>query len=154
MRVYIKSTATFSRDASLENNIYDNRDEPYILDDSNPGPSQGSTVQLVVAAVGVGGTYVRAGLNGIGAKYLIIETDSAINILLNSSSADPTNKTPIPLVPLQVQVPAPTPGQLVPPQKAKMELSGTGLTAGLDIWIQNPAQVGASPANVTIVVAG
>lgn len=153
MRVYVRSTFTVG-DAALDVNVYDNRDNPYVLDDSNPGPAQGTVAQLTVLAVGPSGAYIRVGLNGITPKYVLIQTDSAINILINSSSADPTNKTPIPLVPLQVPVSAPTPGQLVPPQPAELVLSGTSLTPGLDLWIQNPAAVNSAPANVTVVVAG
>ncbi len=153
MRVFIKSTFTVG-DAGMDDNIYDNRDAPYEMDDSQPGPAQGTVAQLVVAAVGPTGAYIRVGLNGITPKHVMIITDGAINILINSTSADPTNQTPIPLVPIQAQVSAPTPAQLVPPQSAKLELAGTSLTPGRDLWIQNPAALNAAPANVTIVVAG
>lgn len=154
MRVYIKSTITIGRDPSLNNNLIDNRDEPYLLDDSNPGPAQGDSKTLVIAGVGTGGAYQRISLSGITSKYLYIETDGAINVLINSTAGDPTAGTVIPLVPLQVQVASPTPGQLVPPQKAQLVLSGTSLTPGLDLWIQNPAAINATPANVTVAVAG
>jgi hypothetical protein len=150
MRVYIKSTFTLSIDSGLEEVTFDNRLNPYVMDDSNV--AQGAPKNLVLPAVGPSGAYQRVSFDGVAPTYLYIETDTQINILLNSTNGNPVGATPIPIVPQQQQVPAPTPGQLLPPNKAQLTLR-TALTAGLDLWIQNPTPLNGAPANVTVVFA-
>lgn len=151
MRAYLKLALVIAEDDALENVRFDNRKNPLVIDQpgaNSPSLAAGSGKTVVVPA---DLTYHRVSLDGVTPSWLYIETDQNITVRLNS--LDGTSGTEIPLTPIVQTVPAPTPGQTLPPQNAGFMLRG--LLGAFDVWVKNQSTGGtALPANVTVAYAG
>lgn len=148
MRAYVRLALVISEDDALEATRFDNRDAPYALDDALLANGTGGGILVVADNV-----YHRFSFGGVRPTWLFITTDQNITIRLNST--DGLSGTEIPVDAIQQTVPAPTPGQLLPPQKGALFLHGL-LGAGFDLWIRNSTYGSSAPltANVTVAFAG
>lgn len=151
MRAYLKLALVIAEDDGLENTRFDNRKNPLIIDQpgtNTPALASGSGKTVIIPA---DSTYHRVSLDGVTPTWLYIESDQNVTVRLNS--LDGTSGTEIPITPIVQTVPAPTPGQVLPPQNGGFFLRG--LLGAFDVWVKNQSTgLTAAPANVTVAYAG
>lgn len=150
MRAFAKLALIISRDLSQKVNIFDNRQDPALLDidSTNGGPVAGDSKNIQLAAGGPSALYTKISFDGIAPSWLFVQTDNNITLRLNS--ADGLSGTEIPVQPINSIIPIVTPSTQVPPQLGYLFLKGA-LGAGFDLWVKNQA---GTPTNVTVAFAG